>query len=65
MLEKLVERELPYRLGRKYTDMVLLCLRCLDDLEAVGVLGGVDKDGVAIGVSFIETVLELVHEISL
>lgn len=65
MLEKLAEHELPHRLGRKYADMVLLCLRCLDDPDAVGVPGGVDEDGVAIGVSFVETVLELVHEISL
>lgn len=65
MLENLAERELPHRLGRKYTNMVLLCLRCLDDPEAVRIPGGVDKDGIGIGVSFVETVLELIHGISL
>jgi hypothetical protein len=64
MLENLAERELPHRLGRKYTNMVLLCLRCLDNIEA-GIPGGVDKDGIGIGVSFVETVLELIHGISL
>jgi hypothetical protein len=65
MLETLAKRELPPRLGRKYTDMVLLCLRCLDSPEFVGISSIVDNDGIGIGVSFVETVLELVHEISL
>jgi hypothetical protein len=29
-LEDLAIRELPSRLGKRYTDVVLLCLRCLD-----------------------------------
>lgn len=72
MLEDLAERELPHRLGEKYTNMVLTCLRCLDDPGASGSVnkaGGVpsskDTDGLGIGVSFVETVLGLVHEISL
>jgi hypothetical protein len=31
MLEGLAEHELLKRLGQKYTDMVLCCLRCLDN----------------------------------
>lgn len=37
-LEQLAEKELPLRLGRKYTDIVLLCLRVLD-------VGSDDEDG--------------------
>lgn len=37
-LEQLAEKELPLRLGRKYTDIVLLCLRVLD-------AGSDDEDG--------------------
>jgi hypothetical protein len=38
-LEDLAARELPARLGMRYTDIVLLCLRCL------GTGGGTDQDG--------------------
>lgn len=64
ILEDVAERELPSKFGRKYTNMVLWCLRCLDTPDGVG--GGDDgDDGVDVGVGYAETVLELAHAISL
>jgi hypothetical protein len=66
-LEDLAIRELPSRLGKRYTDVVLLCLRCLDSGSGanhdgqgfgVGAADYTDEDGVMIGVSYIENVLE-------
>jgi hypothetical protein len=67
-LEDLAAKELPARLGRRYTDIVLLCLRCLDpgsgaDQDGKGF--GVDEDGVMIGVRYIENVLEKIQEITM
>jgi hypothetical protein len=51
----------------RYTDVVLLCLRCLDSGSGanhdgqgfgVGAADYTDEDGVMIGVSYIENVLE-------
>jgi len=73
-LEALAERELPARLGTRYTNIVLLCLRCLDDGTGTDESGkgfGVDvpslkdEDGVVIGVRYIENVLERMQEISI
>jgi hypothetical protein len=75
-LEGLAARELPPRLGKRYADIVLLCLRCLDSVD--GKEGGekgfkvstvdltwMDEDGIVIGVRFIESVLMKMQEITM
>lgn len=66
-LEDLATRELPCRLGKRYTDVVLMCLRCLDAQSdanqdgqgsGVGAVDWTDEDGFTIGVAYIENVLE-------
>ena len=70
-LEYLAENELPARLGRRYTDIVLLCLRCLDPGTGENKTGKgfgadvKDEDGFVIGVRFIENVLEKMQEITM
>lgn len=80
-LEGLAKSELPSRLGRRYTDIVLSCLRCLDQStesdsdnedEKKGGFGIndagaelTDEDGVVIGVRYIENVLEKMQEITI
>jgi hypothetical protein len=75
-LEALATRELPPRVGKRYTDVVLLCLRCLDssngkegDEKGFGAstvdLTWTDGDGIVIGVRFIESVLMKMHEITM
>ena len=74
-LEYLAETKLPQRLGRRYTDIVLLCLRCLDpgnemddeDETGFDVDTGdfTDEDGIVIGVRFIENVLKKMQEITM
>jgi len=70
-LEYLAENELPARLGRRYTDIVLLCLRCLDPGTGENKAGKgfgadvKDEDGFVIGVRFIENVLEKMQEITM
>lgn len=58
-LEDLAARELPARLGRQYTNIVLLCLQCLDpgncadqDRKGSGIRAAdwTDESGVMIGV---------------
>lgn len=70
--EDLATHELPARLGRRYTDIVLLCLQCLDygtdvhqDGKGFGVnaAGRTDEDGFTIGVRYIENVLMKMQEI--
>jgi hypothetical protein len=61
---------LPARMGNKYTDIVLLCLRCLDktEKEEEGVGGEFsdvyDEDGIVVGVKYIEKILLRMQEIS-
>jgi serine/threonine protein kinase len=73
-LENIAQRELPARFGRRYTDIVLLCLRCLDPGNetdekekgfGVGSADWTDEDGLVIGVRFIENVLEKMQEITM
>jgi hypothetical protein len=79
-LEFLAAAELPSRMGKRYTDIVLLCLRCLDqnlsldnDNDTSGFGFGVggeggditDEDGVVIGVRYIENVLQKMLEITI
>ena len=65
--EVLAQKELPYKLGRRYADIVLFCLRCLDSGDTSSSLGpgAVDADGVTIGVSYIENVLEKIESIQI
>jgi hypothetical protein len=72
-LEDLAANELPARVGRRYTDIVLLCLRCLDPGSGVDQDGKgfgadaadwTDEDGFMIGVRYIENVLEKMQEIT-
>ncbi len=63
-LEDLAAMELPTRLGKRYTEVVLLCLRCIDG----GGFGAVaanctDEDGITIGASYIENVIEKMQQI--
>ncbi len=79
-LEALAKSELPSRLGRRYTDIVLSCLRCLDQSHegdstsdekdrgfGINDVGAelTDEDGVVIGVRYIENVLEKMQEITI
>lgn len=79
-LESLAKAKLPSQLGKRYTNIVLLCLRCLDedvgmgsegDGDGFGVgVGGegeeiMDEDGVVIGVRYIENVLQKLLEITI
>jgi hypothetical protein len=67
-LEYLAAHELPPRLGRRYADIVLLCLQCLDAGDGKGESEKLsspwtDQDGVVIGVRFMENVLTKMQEI--
>lgn len=59
---KLIDKarvELPSRMGRSYTEVVLSCLTCLDPGSASTFEdedGLYDQDGIAIGVAFIEKI---------
>jgi hypothetical protein len=73
-LEDLAVHELPVPLGRRYTDVVLLCLRCLDPASDTnqdsnrsggGAANWTDEDGVTIGVRYIENVLQKLQEITM
>ena len=57
-LVEMAKNDLPHKMGNKYTDVVLSCLRCLDENE-----NGFghseefqDADGILVGVRFIEDV---------
>ncbi|KAJ3475007.1 hypothetical protein NLG97_g9612 [Lecanicillium saksenae] len=58
ILESLAETELPSRLGKRYTEVVLRCLRCLDS----GHGGDTEVD---VGMGYIDDVLEEIHAIML
>jgi hypothetical protein len=73
-LEDRADRELPARPWRRYTEIVLLCLRCLDAGNGngdskkgfgVGVVDWKDEDGVFIGVRYTENMLQKMLEISI
>ena len=69
--QKLIDKaraELPTRMGRTYTDVVLSCLTCLDKgaanmFENEGDL--YDENGILIGVAFIEKILVRLEDIAL
>ncbi|KAG8531920.1 uncharacterized protein KY384_003556 [Bacidia gigantensis] len=60
------ESKLPAIMGRKYTQVVMSCLTCLDkDNEAFGDESELeDEDGILVGVRFIEKILMQLDEIS-
>jgi len=67
-LEELATKRLPVLMGKRYTDIVLQCLRCLDPSgvnEKEGEANWTDEDGVVIGVRYIENVLEKMLEITI
>jgi hypothetical protein len=67
-LVTLATEQLPSRMGTKYTEVVLLCLQCMD--RAVG-FGSedegefYDEDGIVVGVRYIEKILLKMQEISI
>lgn len=72
VLESLASRDLPSRLGKRYTGVVLQCLRCLDtgqDAYADGpslyqeTAAHVDQDGFTVGVRYIENIIEVMQSI--
>jgi hypothetical protein len=64
-LEKLAEQELPITMGRKYTEIVLSCLQCLDEGEnGESRAEYLDEDGVIVGVRFVESILSKIQQIS-
>lgn len=57
---RIAQAELPSRMGRSYTEVVLSCLTCLDRGAAnmfENEEGLYDRDGIIIGVAFIEKIL--------
>ena len=64
MLEDLAERELPIKMGQKYTDVVLSCLRCLDEGDNGGRAEFLDEDGNIVGERFVGSILGKIQEIS-
>lgn len=73
-LETLAESKLPARMGKRYTDIVLSCLRCLDpgtgtDRNGKGfgvdIPSWKDEDGIVIGVRYIENILDKIQEITI
>ncbi|OJD38827.1 het-s domain protein [Diplodia corticola] len=67
-LVDMARRELPGRMGAIYADVVVACLTCLDSgSETFGDVpedgGGGDRDGVIVGVRYIERILERMEQI--
>lgn len=67
MLEELAEQNLPRIIGQKYTDVVLLCLRCLNEDDAAGLRSDYKghRGEVDIGLQFVCSVLDRIYSISL
>lgn len=72
-LQELAQSKLPILLGKRYTDIVLQCLKCLDPVstgnqdemgQASGAADWRDEDGIVIGVRYIENVLVKMQEIT-
>lgn len=71
-LEELAVKDLPARIGNRYSKIVLCCLQCLENPghadrgstgSPAGSLDWTDEDGVEIGVKHIENVLEEIQQI--
>lgn len=67
ILEELAEQNLPRIIGQKYTDVVLLCLRCLNEDDDAGLQSDYNghRGEVDIGIQFVYSVLDRIHSISL
>jgi len=67
ILEELAEQKLPRIIGQKYTNVVLLCLRCLNEDDDAGLLSDYNghRGEVDIGIQFVYSVLDRIHSISL
>ena len=65
LLAALALEHLPRRMGKRYTEVVLKCLKCLDDSDNPMMEGAnlLDKDEMQIGVRFIEHILLGMQEI--
>ena len=62
----LAEKELPHRMGDRYTEVVVTCLTYLDGDGDFGDQAEVaDDDGILVGVRFIETIFGQLKEIVL
>ncbi|KAJ5525354.1 hypothetical protein N7494_012004 [Penicillium frequentans] len=63
-LVELARKELPRRVGDKYTEVVVTCLSCLDQDNDFGEEADIaDDDGILVGARFIETVHTRLTEI--
>lgn len=66
-LVKMAEERLPNKMGRKYTEVVVACLTCLD--KGAMILGEesdfIDEDGILVAVRYIEKVRTCVFIVSL
>jgi hypothetical protein len=68
LLVTMSREELPSRMGRTYTEVVMSCLTCLDPEESnmfVGKDDVYDEDGIVVGVAFIEKILMQLEAISI
>ncbi|KAF2807035.1 uncharacterized protein BDZ99DRAFT_573708 [Mytilinidion resinicola] len=65
-LVDLAKRKLPSRVGDVYTEVVLACLLCLDPRNGrFGDINQEDKDGILVGIRFIEQILARINGISI
>ncbi|KAL2835995.1 hypothetical protein BJX68DRAFT_260058 [Aspergillus pseudodeflectus] len=67
-LVSIARDKLPGLMGRRYTDLTLACLTCLDPIETNlfgNEKGLADKDGIVVGVRYIEKILLQIDEISI
>ncbi|KAI8944622.1 hypothetical protein F4801DRAFT_594807 [Xylaria longipes] len=65
-LVALARKRLPSRVGDIYTNIVVMCMTCLNqDNETFGMKEGMtDEDGIIIGVKFVEHILRAILDIS-
>jgi len=58
-LVQLAQNELPSKMGRKYTETIVICLTCLDTSNTFGDESEfLDENGILVGVRFIEKVTD-------
>ncbi|KAJ9602315.1 hypothetical protein H2200_013170 [Cladophialophora chaetospira] len=67
ILTRTAEERLPIRMGKKYAEIVVACLTCLD--KGSSALGDetefLDEDGIVVAVRYIERILMRIKEISI
>ncbi|TKA68936.1 hypothetical protein B0A49_05343 [Cryomyces minteri] len=65
ILVEMAKDRLPSHMGKKYTDVVISCLTCLDKNNSFGKEDEfMDEDGVEVGVRYIEKILQAIDGIS-